>query len=388
MNILHEFYRHLTDDVAMLQALVAIGSPTHDAAAVTRVQKEIQKAFESLGLACRLIPEVNRGMHLLARSDAARQVGRSQFLVAHADSVHDVDPIHDRLRIEGKLPDVLPDDRAHMPVVKAYGPGALDLKGGVVCIVSALRHLARNGLLHQLPITVFVNSCEEDGTNHSVEFIAGLTKQATAALVFEFGRSGDQIVTQRKGLRTYCMTTAGEAAHSGLANTTNAIGRLFEIGRELESLNDSARGVRINFGIVNGGTKVNVVAEKARLEFEVRAAMAVDLNRVDARLQEIASRGPANIERTSEIPPMEESPESTQLFESYSRHGKMLGLNCDRATIQGGVSDANLFAAAGVPTIDGLGPWGENAHTSNEYVDLASIPYKAANLVSWLLDRT
>ncbi len=385
MNVLHDICCSLPQDVDLLAQLVAIGSPSTDGPAVTRVQFVLIGVLESLGMSCELIPEAGRGSHLLARTKAAMAADRSIFLVAHADTVHNIDTATDRLHVDGALPTTLPAAKTDASALKAFGPGSLDLKGGVVCIVSALRYLAKTGKLDQLPITLFVNACEEDGTDHAIEFVTELSKRASCALVFEFGRDEDRIVTQRKGLRCYRLVVTGQAAHSGLVNTTNAIEQLFRIGHRFAELTDLDRGIRINFGTISGGSKVNVVAEQAVLEFEVRAPMAADLDQVEAALHAIASHASAKLVRTSEVPPMSDTAASTKLMKSYAQHGRLLGLGCERAPIQGGVSDANLFAAAGVPTIDGLGPWGQHAHTREEYVDLCSIPYKAANLAMWLL---
>ncbi len=385
VNVLHDICSSLPEDVALLAQLVAIGSPSTDGPAVTRVQFVLMSVLESLGMSCELIPEAGRGSHLLARTKAAMAADRSIFLVAHADTVHDIDTSTDQLHVDGALPTTLPPAKTDALALKAFGPGSLDLKGGVVCIVSALRSLAKTGKLDQLPITFFVNSCEEDGTDHATEFIVNLAKQASLALVFEFGRDEDRIVTQRKGLRCYRLVAIGQAAHSGLVNTTNAIEQLFRIGYQFAGLTDLDCGIRVNFGTVSGGGKVNIVAEQAILDFEVRAPTAADLGQVEAALHAIVSHASAKLVRTSEVPPMSETAASTKLMDSYARHGRLLGLGCERAPLQGGVSDANLFAAAGVPTIDGLGPWGQHAHTRQEYVDLCSIPYKAANLAMWLL---
>jgi glutamate carboxypeptidase len=391
VGALADLYRALPGDVGLLARLVAIGSPPADGAAVTRVQRELVRVLEPLGMACELVPEPARGSHLLARTPAAQRSPRSIFLVAHADTVHAVNPESDRLQVEGRIPD-MPEPEPGT-VLRAFGPGSLDLKGGLVCVTAALRQLGACGALDALLLTFFVNACEEDSTEHSAEFIRHLAGRATAALVFEFGRDGDRIVTQRKGLRSYRLEVSGRSAHSGaLPNPAdNAIARLCRIAAEFGQLADPARGVSVNLGKIGGGSQVNVVAERAWLEFEVRAPTEADLDRVEYSARQIAEHADnasrVRLARTSAAPPMRESAGSAELYESYARHGRALGLGCERAPLQGGLGDANLFAAEGVPTIDGLGPWGQNPHARDEFVNVCSIPPKAANLVEWLMDR-
>lgn len=393
MDVLSELCKTFPNDIESLSKLVALSSPTHNGAAVTLVQQELRAALESLDMRCTLVPEPSRGMHLLAKTAAVQTAERSLHLVAHADTVHAANRRRGCLRIEGRVPEQLPPKKGQAPVVRAYGPGSLDLKASLVCVMSALRLLARVKVLQRIPLTFFVNSCEEDGTAHSAKFITDLAKHAGAALVFEFGRDGNRIVTQRKGVRTYRLDIIGRAAHSGqtTSQAENAIANLFRIGGEFQALCDPKRGVTLNLGAVTGGSRVNVIAERAALAFEIRAPRMADLDREEATVLGILNRRAPERTRltcTSAVPPMRASSSSTLLRKSYAWHGQSVGLGGGHAPLQGGVSDANFYAAAGVPTIDGLGPWGEHPHSKDEYVDLCSIPYKAANLVLWFLDET
>lgn len=383
-RILDAIFGGIGHDVALLAKLVAIGSPTDCAAGVDAVQHALRGELELLGLRCELIVEPGRGHHLVARTAAAQAADPSVFLVAHVDTVHPVNPERDRLQVRGKIPDRIADRSADNPVVPGYGPGSLDLKGGVVCALSALRFLSAAQVLSAIPVTLFVNACEEDGTDHSASFVGSLARSASAALVCEFGRTAAAIVTRRKGLRTYRVTATGQAAHSGLASAPNAIARLFRLGPTLEQLARTGDGLTLNLGTIVGGTKANVVADRATLEFEIRAPALHALDSAEAAIRQALPDDAVMLERTSHAPPMEESPASAALYESFARVGRSVGLDCERAPLQGGMSDANYFAASGVPTIDGLGPWGEGAHTHDEYIDLLSIPYKAASLALWL----
>ena len=84
-------------------------------------------------------------------------------------------------------------------------------------------------------------------------------------------------------------------------------------------------------------------------------------------------------------PPMERTTDTVRLFELARSIGTELGIDIDEGST-GGASDGNFTSALGVPTLDGLGAVGDGAHSIDEYVDIASLPHRAA-LIAGLIQR-
>jgi glutamate carboxypeptidase len=330
------------------------------------------RALEALGAQVERVPQVTFGDHLRA----AWGEGPGQILImGHMDTVWPLGESQDRpFEIDGD---------------RATGPGIFDMKGGLVVGLYALEALQALDLEVGRRLVFFLNSDEEWGSPTSRPFIEEEGRRSDAALVLEPSRE-DALVVWRKGIGRFEMEVQGLASHAGAAHErgVSAVQELAHQVLQLEAMTDYSRGTTINVGKVQGGSKVNVRPAAAWAEIDLRVTTAQEGERM---VKAIRGLRPANPDASLVIlghinrPPWEASPQSQALFERARQVGKKLGLDLAPAG-SGGGSDGNFTAALGVPTLDGLGLVGDEAHALSEWVDLTSLPVRAALLAELILD--
>jgi glutamate carboxypeptidase len=218
----------------------------------------------------------------------------------------------------------------------------------------------------------------------------------SCGLVFEAGRSGDAIVTQRKGTGSLVASARGKAAHAGNLHHegVNAIWALSRFIDKAQSVTDYAVGSTVNVGKVEGGQGRNTVPDAARAEIDIRfisrAAGLSLVARLHASAEEAARSVPGcSIALTGGISrePLERSPASEALLREYASCALASGLAAPEAPLVGGGSDANTLSGMGIPSIDGLGPRGSGFHTRDERIEIASLLPKTEALLRFLWSR-
>lgn len=271
---------------------------------------------------------------------------------------------------------------------KLYGPGVVDMKGGLLmgCVaIDALRALDR---MPRRPIWFLCTSDEEIGSPTSRRWIEQFAGESEAALVLEAAGNGGSIKTERKGVGMYELAIVGRASHAGVApeQGRNALHELAHQILWLQSLNDDQRGTTVQVCIASGGSATNVIPAAARAAINVRVRTFAEAERLDSA---IATRSAVLDDVTIAFsgglnrPPMERSAEIARLFEHTQRLADELGFAIDEIATGGG-SDGNFTAAIGVPTLDGLGPVGGGAHALHEHVDLQAFVPRTALLARLL----
>lgn len=358
--------------IQTLAQLVALESPSSARAAVNVLGETLASSFEAVGAQVEHLPQVAYGDHLRATwGQGEGQV----LLLAHMDTVWALGETERRpFQVEGNL---------------ATGPGAFDMKGGIVIGLFALRALRELGLVPAHRLVFLLNSDEEVGSPTSRPFIESEALRSDAVLVLEPSRE-DALVTWRKGVGRFVMEIQGVASHSGAAHErgVSAVEEMAHQILRLEALTDYGQGSTVNVGVVRGGTVVNARPDFARAEIDLRVISAQEADRLT---KDIAGSLPVNLKTAVTVtggmnrPPWEPSPQGDALFARAQRIGKGLGMDLSPAGTGGG-SDGNFTAALGIPTLDGLGCIGNDAHALTEWVDLASLPRKAALLTELLLD--
>ena len=364
------------DMVRLLSRLAEAESPSLDPAAQAASQAILRREFERLDFVVRSIPGAESGGQLLAIPRARSRGGSIQLLVGHCDTVWEV----------GTL--------GHMPVIekngRLYGPGAYDMKGGLVNIVFALRALRALGLQAEVTPVVLINSDEEIGSRDSMRHLKRLAKTSERVFVLEpaLGPTG-QLKTARKGNGFFELRVLGRAAHAGLEpeRGASAILELSMLVQRLFALNDAERGITVNVGTIDGGLRTNIVAPESRATVDVRVLTLEDARRVEAEILSLGATTPGTeliVTGTMNRPPMEKTPGNQLLWRIAQRAGAGLGLELEQGT-SGGGSDGNVTSLF-TPTLDGLGPAGDGAHASHEHVLISSMPERAALLAMLLLE--
>jgi glutamate carboxypeptidase len=260
---------------------------------------------------------------------------------------------------------------------QAWGPGVYDLKAGAAIAYMALCGLAAHRRSDLPAARVLLCADEERGNLASVGLIQELSRRSSAALVLEPPLDGGRLKTRRKGIANAVVSVRGRAAHAASApgEGVSAALEIAQLAQKAAKLADPARGVSVNIGVLTAGGQRNVVAATASMELDIRAPDAPTLERTLERLHRLR---PTNKEALifvdAEIhrPPWERTPDAGVLVMLAAEVGGPLGLQLGEGA-SGGGSEANLTAAVGTPTIDGLGAAGHGAHAENERVDLPSL---------------
>jgi glutamate carboxypeptidase len=265
---------------------------------------------------------------------------------------------------------------------RLWGPGVLDMKAGMVFFIFAMRALRDLDVPIGRKVVMQVNSDEEVGSESSRALSEEAARQSAAVLVLEPGTGLEgKLKTARKGVGDYLVTIRGHASHAGVdfANGANAI---VEMSRQIEKIAGFTRldrGITVSPGVVDGGTRSNVVAAECRAEIDIRAPRDRDrryLERKFGSLKPFDKRCTIEVSGGLNRPPMERSAGVRKLFRIARGLASELGVTLEESSTGGG-SDGNFTAALGIPTLDGLGAVGEGAHAVNESI-----------LVNRIADRT
>ncbi len=343
------------DLLADLRALVEVESPSDDVAATERCAEVAAALGEAaLGRPPEWVASGGR-RSLLWRSGPIRVL-----VLGHLDTVWPTGTL-DRwpFAVDGE---------------RATGPGVFDMKAGVVQVFAALSGLDADG------VAVLLTTDEEIGSPASRPLIEEVAAGARAALVAE-PSAGGALKAERKGIGLYRIDVHGRAAHAGLdpEKGVNALLEAARLALAVAGLADAGAGTTVTPSRLSAGTTVNTVPARATLEVDVRVATLDEQARLDADVRSLRPTDPgARIEITGgpNRPPLE-ARASRDLVALAARLAADAGLDLPPAVAVGGGSDGNLTAALGVPTLDGLGAVGGNAHAEGEWVHVPSMAARA-----------
>jgi len=353
----------------LIEALVALESPTDDKAAVDRCAAELRARAAAVGWRVRVEARPDAGDHTVL------EIGRGRpriLLVGHVDTVWPI----------GQL--------ARMPIVRQdgrlCGPGVLDMKAGVSMGLLAARAVFDTAPPATGSVAMLVTSDEETGSRSSRTLIEAEALASDAVLVLEPALAGGALKTSRKGIGQFHLLVTGVAAHAGVdpAKGVSAVRELARQILDLERLHDLTRGVSVNAGVIAGGTRPNVVAAEATAIVDVRAPTLADAAEVDSAFRQLRPHlAGARLTVTGgfERPPMERSAGVAALYAEAQAAAAELGQAIAEGGTGGG-SDGNFTAALGVPTLDGLGAIGDGAHALHEHVEIDRILPRTALLAT------
>ena len=365
----------LPDMLRVLRRFVTSESPSLEKAAADRCCSVVAKEWRKSGAHVERIPQKHRGDQLRITLAPDKSRPRGQLLVlGHYDTVYSTGTLKEMpFRVSGG---------------KAFGPGIFDMKAGIVQALFALQVLQRARVHPKKQIVFLWTSDEEIGSESSRELIETEARRSDAVFVLEpsFGPRG-LVKTARKGVGTAELVVQGRASHAGLApeEGINAVHELAAQLTRIEMWNDTHRGISINADIVEGGTRTNVIAERARAVLDLRALRASDMRSVERRLHALrpVHKG-AKLKITGgfDRPPLERKM-CAALFARAKTLAKQMNLSLGECTAGGG-SDGNFTGALGIPTLDGIGAVGDGAHSNHEYVVIKTMPVRAALLAALL----
>jgi glutamate carboxypeptidase len=357
--------------VETIRQLVEVESPSDDKAAADKLASMLAGRFEGLGGHSKFHRVADFGNHLQVDFGSERRA-KPVLLLGHYDTVYPVGTIKTMpCKVEGG---------------RLFGPGALDMKSGIALMLQAIEALrAWHGDDVPRPVTVLLVSDEEVGSDSSRRITESLARNAEAVLVIEpsLGLQGS-VKTARKGVGEYIVKAIGKAAHSGL-DFEKGESAIVELARQvpvISKFTELKRGITLNVGLIQGGSRVNVIPAEATANVDFRITSMKDAKEVEKKLHSLR---PFNKKCKLEIkgglnrPPMERTAGVAGLYKKAVGIAQRLGFKLGEAAVGGG-SDGNFTAGLGIPTLDGLGGVGEGAHAITESILISELPKRAALL--------
>lgn len=263
---------------------------------------------------------------------------------------------------------------------RAYGPGVVDCKGGMLSGFYALENLDHAGALENKSICMFLNSDHEGiSSKYSHPYAEELAKKSRYVLVLEAGRANGNLVNKRKGIGRYHISVKGVAAHAGVDHQSgrNAIEELAHWIIALQGRTDYHKETTLNIGQVFGGTSISAVPDEAKAALDIRFYDKAEATDIEAMMQQMIAN-PKVKGTTAKVvggitrPAMVPSDKTLELCKDIDKIGAEIGVDFGWMA-SGGGSDGSFAAAIGTPTIDGLGPVGGGAHSQGEYMEIDSV---------------
>jgi glutamate carboxypeptidase len=371
-----------------LGALVAINSLTSNKLGVDAVVDRLERRLEGLGFRTSCLVDGRTGRHLVARRLAGE--GPRALLIGHTDTVHAEASGFSELKTDEADPTL------------ARGPGAADMKGGLVVMTAALEALFATGRLDGRSVTIVVNADEETGSPTSSDLFRSEAEDARLALGFECGREAEgdatTIVTARRGVGRISLHAQGAAAHAGVdpGGGASAVLECAQKVAPLHALSDPAAGRHVTVGVLRGGTAGNVVPAACEMEVDYRFPDRESGSDLSDRIIEILSedlvttpsgrpRVRTIVDRHDVRPPLVRTDAVAAAAARVIEAGAALGLKIVEEA-RGGSSDAALAADVGCPALCGMGVVGGAIHTDKEWIRLPSLRSRAA-LAALTLER-
>lgn len=357
-----------------LKQLVELESPSSDKGAVDALIDFLEEQINARGGTTERISQEVFGDLLIGRFGSGD--AQPLLVMTHVDTVWPVGTIE-------RLPWRIEDG-------KAYGPGIFDMKASVAMLFTALDVIQDLSLEHR-PVVWIINTDEEVGSPVSRPVLERLALESELVLCLEPPvPPNGALKTERKGVGMFTMSVEGRASHAG-ADHEAGISAIEEMARQIQwlhSLTDYEAGTTVNVGVISGGTKRNVVAAHAEALIDLRVTSLAEADRIvpqilsaDSKVQgtRVTVKGELN------RPPMERTDAISAAFQRAREIGKTIGLDLEEASTGGG-SDGNFTAAAGVPTLDGLGCNGSGGHADDEHIEVDRIDERSALLAALLVN--
>jgi glutamate carboxypeptidase len=346
------------DALKMLERMVNIDSGSASTEGLTKVREMAVEELRKLGARIETFPaEPHPGTNVVATLTGQ---GKKKILIlAHIDTVF-------KEGTAAAKPFYIKDGRA-------YGPGVMDNKGGVVAGLYALKILQQTGFKDYGQITFLIDTNEEVGSVGTSALIERVAKQHDVALNLEPGRPADGLVVERKGSATALLEVKGLAAHAGVAPEAgrNAAMEVAHQVLQLSKTADPAKKTTVNFTVLTANGPTNVIPATASAKADVRVATPEEFDRVEKDMLRIAQNKlipetEVRVRLSRGLPPMPRLASSDKLVKMaegiYAEIGKKLTIESS-----GGAADASLVAGVGVPVLDGFGIVGGGIHTPGRY---------------------
>lgn len=380
LKLLSEYFDSRHEAIIdLIRRFVEIETPTNDVAGSKRIVDLITQTARKIdaNLEVEQFVAADVGTHLRLRFRAVQANRKPTLVVGHTDTVHALGSLAAR--------------PARIANNKLYAPGAFDMKANWAISLEAVRAL-RELKINLARDIVFLLTCDEEtGSSTSRNLIEQTALSAAQALVIEPSGANGAAKTARKGTGTWTIEARGIASHAGL-NPSAGASAILEVARQTARLHDinlhadnnSSNGIHFNVGVIDGGTRSNVVAALAHVEVDARFATMAEAAQVEKMFQTLApfdARVQLGIAGGINRPPLERTKEVVKLY-TYARElAAAIGFELGEVSV-GGASDGNFIGALNVPVLDGLGLRGGGAHADDEHIELDDITARSTLLAA------
>lgn len=369
------FAKRQSETLSLIYKLVETESPSGDVEGSRTIACLLEKMICDIPSVNSIerIPSPGYGEHLCVQAfgNGGDDNGKNTLLLGHTDTVHPLGTLGAQQGVREK------DGRL-------YGPGIFDMKASCAVAVEILNCLTVLEIRPPRPVTLLLTCDEETGSKTGRRLVETEARRAAQVLVLEPPAPGGGAKTGRKGVGIWKVTAQGIAAHAGL-NPEAGASAILELARQTErfhSMTDATVGTNFNVGVMSGGTRVNVVAERAEMEIEARFGTIKEAERIEGlmgELQPFDERVRLTVKGSINRPPLERTPDVLRLYQQARKIASQLGFELEERSV-GGASDGNFAAALNVPVLDGLGVDGDGAHAAHEHILVEDVSRRGALL--------
>lgn len=326
----------------------------------------VSELLNDIGAQVNYIEEPGYGIHVVARISPEKPTGKV-ILHAHLDTVFkEGDAAAHPFHVDDKF---------------AYGLGVADCKGGLTTILFAVKIMKEAELLPDKELVMIFNCDEEIGSPTGQKVFKKESDGAEAAISFEPGRKQNGILTSRYGVAEGTVRITGKSAHACMDGGpgASAVVELANIILFLHGKADPDMGIHYNVAPVKGGIGPSVVADIAEASFWVTFNSEKAYEQVkkdifeDLPKAKMVEGSETDISLQMEFPSMERCSENVELYKKLRKAGTLIGMDLPEEMSKS-PADCNFFSALGIPTVDGLGPYMYNIHTTDEHMLISSLP--------------
>ena len=366
---------HREEMVSFWQEIVNMESGSQNKTGIDAVAARLGQALASEGAAVKIVEMEKAGNMLVAEVGAGRNKPAVLFM-GHMDTVFPLGTV-------AKRPFTIRDG-------KAYGPGALDMKGGIVAALFAIKALNAAGYTDR-PLKVILAGDEEiaHANSNAADVFMQEAKGAAAAFNCETGFVDDAIVTGRKGTAVFTLEVKGVGVHAG-NEPENGRSAILEISHkviDIQNLTNWEQGTTFNVGVIEGGIVPNPVTGYAKIVVDIRYQDPALLPDIERQLAEVAAKQyvpdtTTTLTQTPGIAPMQTTDGVKQLFEVVKKTYAEMGLGTPYGKYVGGGSDSAYSVMAGVPTVCAMGVKGGRNHSPEEFAVVDTL-YERAKLLAF-----
>ncbi|MEE4946215.1 M20/M25/M40 family metallo-hydrolase [Pseudomonas alliivorans] len=264
---------------------------------------------------------------------------------------------------------------------RAYGPGVADAKGGVAMILHSLKLLQDQGFKDFGTLTVLFNPDEETGSSGSKKIIAELARQHDYVFSYE-PPDKDAVTVATNGINGVILDVKGKSSHAGSAPEAgrNAAMELAHQMLQLKDLGDPAKGTTVNWTLIKGGEKRNIIPSSASAEADMRYSDLGESDRVIADAQRIVQKKlidgtEVSVRLEKGRPPLAKNPGSEQLAKTAQTLYGKIGRKIEPIAMRFG-TDAGYAYVPGSEkpaVLETMGVVGAGLHADDEYIELSSI---------------